>query len=93
MGRKDRRCGPLPSLTLEALVPSDHVSRHLERSLDLRFVRDLGSSRHADRGRPSIDPVVFCKLHAVMVFAGLRSERQLMQVVSDCLSVRSLSRL
>src|SRR5215218_8168485 len=88
MGRKERRFGPLPPLTLEALVPSDHLYRHLERSLDLSFVRDLVSLRYADRGRPSIDPVVFFKLHVVMFFEGLRSERQLMRVVSDRLSLR-----
>lgn len=41
MGRKERVFAPLPSLTLEDLVPPDSFYRHLERSLDLRFVRDL----------------------------------------------------
>jgi hypothetical protein len=31
----------LPPVTLEELVPSDHFYRHLERPLDLSFVRDL----------------------------------------------------
>ena len=62
MGRKARTFGPLPPLTLEELVPADHFYRHLERSLDLSFVRDLVSPTYADRGRPSIDPVVFFKL-------------------------------
>ena len=93
MGCKDRTFGPLPPLTLEELVPADHFYRHLERSLDLNFVRDLVGTRYANRGRPSIDPVVFFKLQVVMFFEGLRSERQLMRVVSDRLSLRSLSRL
>jgi hypothetical protein len=41
MGRKERVCGPLPPLTLEELVPPDHFYRHLERTLDLGFVRTL----------------------------------------------------
>ena len=40
------------------------------------------------RGRPSIDPVVFFKLQLILFFEGLRSERQLMQVVADRLSLR-----
>jgi transposase len=88
MGRKDRRFGPLPPLTLEALVASDHFYRHLEHSLDLGFVRDLVGTRYADRGRLSIDPVVFFKLHVVIFFEGLRSERHIMRVVSDRLSLR-----
>jgi transposase len=88
MGRKERAFRPLPPLTLEDLVPPDHFYRHLERSLDLSFVRDLVRGAYADTGRPSIDPVVFFKLQLVMFFEGLRSERQLMQVVGDRLSLR-----
>jgi transposase len=88
MGRKERVFGPLPSMTLEDLVPSDHFYRHLERSLDLDFVRDLVREVYADTGRPSIDPVVFFKLQLILFFEGLRSERQLLQVVADRLSVR-----
>ena len=44
-------------------------------------------------GRPSIDPVVFFKLQLVLFFEGMRSERQLMHVVADRLSLRWLPRL
>ena len=88
MGRKERAFGPLPPLTLEELVPPDHFYRRLERSLDLSFVRDLVREVYADIGRPSIDPVVFFKLQLVMFFEGIRSERQLLRVVADRLSLR-----
>jgi transposase len=88
MGCKERVFGPLPPLTLEDLVPQDHFYRHLERSLDLSFVRDLVRETYADTGRPSVDPVVFFKLQLILLFEGLRSERQLMQVVADRLSLR-----
>jgi transposase len=73
---------------LEDLVPPDHFSRHLERTLDLGFVRDLVRGAYAGIGRPAIDPVVFFKLRLVRFFEGLRSERQLMRVVADRLSLR-----
>src|SRR3954470_19297339 len=88
MGTKTRAFGPLPPVTLEDLVPPDHFYRHLERSLDLSFVRALVHEVYADSGRPSIDPVVFFKLQLILFFEGLRSERQLMQVVADRLSLR-----
>src|SRR5947208_15885817 len=88
MGQKDRSFAVLPPMTLEDLVPPDHFYRHLERSLDLSFVRDLVREVYADTGRPSIDPVVFFKLQLLLFFEGLRSERQLMQVVADRLSLR-----
>src|SRR6186997_1535122 len=88
MGTKDRVFTALPPLTLEDLVPPDHFYRHLEQSLDLSFVRALVHDAYAEIGRPSIDPVVFFKLQLVLFFEGLRSERQLMQVVGDRLSLR-----
>ena len=70
MGYKERAFGPLPPVTLKELVPADHFYRHLERSLDLSFVRALVWDAYADSGRPSIDPVVFFKLQLVMVCEG-----------------------
>src|SRR3954453_20837944 len=75
-------------VSLDDLVPSSHFYRHLERTLDLAFVRDLVRDAYAEIGRPSIDPVVFFKLQLMLFFEGLRSERQLMRVVADRLSLR-----
>ena len=88
MGTKARDFAPLPPGSLEDLVPPDHFYRHLERTLDLGFVRDLVRGTYAETGRPSIDPVVFFKLQLILFFEGLRSERQLMRVVADRLSLR-----
>jgi len=46
-------------VSLDALVPRDNFYRHLERRLDLAFVRDVVRETYADSGRPSLDPVVF----------------------------------
>src|SRR5919199_4360962 len=88
MGTKVRLFGPLHTVSLEDLVPKDHFYRHVERALDLAFVRDLVTSCYAPIGRPSVDPVVFFKLQLAMFFEGIRSERQLMEVAADRLSLR-----
>jgi len=89
MGTKIRSFAPLPhDLSLEELVPQDNFYRRLEATLDLSFLRELVGPLYAGDGRPSVDPVVFFKLQLVMFFEDLRSERQLMGVVSDRLSVR-----
>lgn len=89
MGKKDRVFSPLPrDVSLEDLVPADHFYRRLEERLDLSFVRELVAPLYAGGGRPSVDPVVFFKLQLVFFFEGLRSERQLMRVVADRLSLR-----
>src|SRR6266567_1268432 len=88
MGSKQRSFTPLSNVSLEELVPQDHFYRHLERTLDLSFVREFVEQTYAGGGRPSIDPVVFFKLQLVMFFEGIRSERQLMRHAADRLSVR-----
>ena len=88
MGSKERHFAPLTNVSLEELVPADHFYRHLERTLDLSFVREFVHETYAGGGRPSIDPVVFFKLQLVMFFEGIRSERQLMRHAADRLSVR-----
>jgi transposase len=88
MGSKERYFAPLTNMSLEELVPHDHFYRHVERTLDLAFVREFVEKTYAGSGRPSIDPIVFFKLQLVMFFEGLRSERQLMGHAADRLSVR-----
>lgn len=88
MGTKERMFAPLVAVSLEALVPQDHFYRHLDRVLDLSFVRELVQDTYAARGRPSIDPVIFFRLQLVMFFEDIRSERLLMRLVADKLSVR-----
>ena len=79
---KFRRLDEPIAVSLEALVPPDHFYRHLEAKVDLGFVREWVRERYADRGRPSIDPVVFFKLQLVMFFEGIRSERRLVETAS-----------
>src|SRR5438309_5151934 len=88
MGTKKRSLALLITVSLEELVPQDHFYRHLERTLDLSFVRGFVHETYACTGRPSIDPIVFFKLQLVMFFEGIRSERQLMRHAADRLSVR-----
>ena len=89
MGTKIRSFSPLPRhISLEDLVPEDNFYRRLQAQLDLSFVRELVGPLYAKGGRTSVDPVVFFKLQLVMFFEDLRSERQLMRVVCDRLSVR-----
>jgi hypothetical protein len=53
----------------------------LVAKLDLSFVRELVRGCYADNmGRPAIDPVVFFKLHLIIFFEGIRSERWLIEM-------------
>jgi hypothetical protein len=41
MGTKARNFAPLINVSLEDLVPQDHFYRHLDKKLDLSFVREF----------------------------------------------------
>jgi transposase len=88
MGTKIRTFSALESLSLEELVPKDNFYRRLEATIDLSFVRELVRDCYASSGRPSVDPQVFFRLQLVMFFEDIRSERQLMEVAADRLSIR-----
>jgi transposase len=88
MGTKARVFACHPAMCIEQLVPHDDFYRYLDAKLDLSFVRDWVAHDYAAQGRPSIDPVVFFRLQLILFFEGLRSERQLMRMVADRLSLR-----
>lgn len=79
---KPRRLDQPIAVSLEDLVPRNNFYRHLEAKLDLSFVREWTQELYADRGRPSIDPVVFFKLQLIMFFEGIRSERKLIEAAA-----------
>ncbi len=89
LGPAKRRALDQPvAVALDDLVPADHFYRHLDARLDLSFVRDWVRDAYPCLGRPSVDPVVAFKLYLVMVLEGIRSERQLLMLAADRLSVR-----
>src|SRR2546430_5175430 len=66
-------------VTMELLVPPDHLLRMIDSGIDLEVIR--GRVRHLyceDNGRPALDPVVLFKLLFIGYLFGIRSERQLM---------------
>ncbi|EPC04639.1 hypothetical protein L861_00095, partial [Litchfieldella anticariensis FP35 = DSM 16096] len=67
-------------VTLEELVPSDHLLRRIDAIIDFSFIRD--ETRHLyceDNGRPALDPVLLFKALFIGYLFGIRSERQLVR--------------
>jgi transposase len=72
----------LEMVSLEELVPKDHLLRTIERYIDFDFIRDATASLYCDNnGRPAIDPVVLFKMLFIGYLFGVRSERQLVKEV------------
>jgi len=68
--------------SLERRLPASNFYRHLDAKLDLGFVREWVGDKYAERGRPSIDPVVFFRLQLILFLEGLRSERKLIETAT-----------
>ena len=82
IGTKERVFKTHANLSLNYLVPVNNFYRQLEASVILDFVRDLVADLYSTIGRPSIDPVLSFKLQLIAFFEGIRSERQLMEMVN-----------
>ena len=69
-------------VTIESLVPSDHLLRKIDGAVELEFIRERVRRLYCeDNGRPALDPVVLFKLLLIGYLFGIRSERQLMREV------------
>jgi transposase len=72
----------LEMVTLEELVPADHLLRLIDRHIPFDFIRDATAHLYcADNGRPAVDPVQLFKMLFIGYLFGIRSERQLVREI------------
>jgi len=72
----------LEMVSLESLVPDNHLLRKIDQYIDFEFIRDR--VRHlycSNNGRPALDPVVLFKMLFLGYLFGIRSERQLVREI------------
>lgn len=69
-------------LSLDDLVPQNHLVRKLEAAIDWSFIYDLVEEKYSENtGRPSLDPVTLIKLPILQYMFGIRSMRQTVKEV------------
>lgn len=69
-------------VTLEELVPEDHLVRKIDAAIDFEFIRDAVKHLYcADNGRPAIDPVRLIKMMLLGYLFGIPSERRLVREI------------
>ena len=69
-------------VTIDKLVPDDHLLRAVDQKFDFSFVRRRMEPLYCkDNGRPAIDPVMLFKMLFIGYVFGIRSERQLMKEI------------
>jgi len=72
----------LEFVSIESLVPEDHLLRKIEKTIDFSFIREKVKDLYCkNNGRPAIDPVVLFKMLFLGYLFGIRSERQLIREI------------
>ncbi len=62
-------------VTLEELVPNNHLVRKVDAAIDFNFIRDEVAHLYChDNGRPAIDPVVLFTMMLLGYLFGVPSE-------------------
>ena len=76
-------------VSLNDLVPQDHLLRKIDKYVDFNFIYDLVEDMYSSEvGRPSIDPVVLFKIVFIQYLFGIRSMRQTIEEIKVNLAYR-----
>jgi len=94
MGEMDKagRRGP-GCRAINAMLPSDHLLRRVDRLLDTGELRAALASHYSARGRPSIDPELLIRMMLIGRIYAITSERRLCEEVRYNLAYRWFCRL
>ena len=72
----------LEMVTLDSLVPKDHLLRLIDQHLAFDFIRAECESLYCpNNGRPALDPVMLFKMLFIGYLFGVRSERRLVKEI------------
>lgn len=84
----------LEMVTLDQLVPSDHLLRKIDAVIDFSFIHDRVADLYcADNGRPPLDPTLMFRALFIGYLFGIRSERQLVREIEVNVAYRWFLRL
>lgn len=76
-------------ISLDHLVPEDHLLRKVESVMDFDYIYDLVEDLYSeDNGRPSIDPVIIIKIAIIKYMFGIKSIRQIFKEIETNVAYR-----
>ena len=78
----------LEMLSIEQLVPENHLVRKLDAAIDFSFIYPLVENLYSAFGRPSIDPVILFKITMIQYVFGIRSMRQTIKEIETNIAYR-----
>ena len=75
--KNNKRLDQMQIVSLESLVPEEHLLRKIDKAVDFSFIYDLVEGKYSsDTGRPSLDPVTLIKIPIIQYMFGIKSMRQ-----------------
>lgn len=84
----------LEMVSLEGLVPKDHLLRKIDAVIDFSFIHERVAGLYCpDNGRPALDPTLMFKALFLGYLFGIRSERQLVREIEVNVAYRWFLRL
>ena len=76
-------------VSLDQLVPEDHLLRKIDEHIDFSFIYDLVEDKYSlDNGRPSIDPITLIKIPIIQYMFGIKSMRQTIKEIEVNMAYR-----
>ena len=87
--KNNKTIDQIQMVSIEQLVPQDHILRKIDAAIDFDFIYDLVEERYCpDNGRPSIDPVVLIKIAVIQYMFGIKSMRQTIKEIEVNIAYR-----
>ena len=82
---RDERQGQIHMISIEDLVPKNHILREIDAAIDFNFIYDEVEGMYSDfdGGRPGIDPVSLFKIVMIQYIFGIRSMRQTIKEIES----------
>lgn len=77
ISKNERKEPQMQIVSLEQLVPKDHILRKIDATIDFSFIYELVEEKYSTHtGRPSVDPVTLIKIPLIQYMFGIKSMRQ-----------------
>jgi len=87
--RKTGKPEQLQVVSIDQLVPENHLLRKIEKAIDFTFIYSLVEDQYSpDVGRPSLDPVLLIKIPVIQYMFGIKSMRQTIREIEVNMAYR-----
>ena len=75
-------------VSIEDLVPKDHLVRKVDKALDFDFIYPLVESMYSSQGRPVLIHIILFKMVFIQYLFGIRSMRQTIKEIETNMAYR-----